>query len=84
MLAGLVATEGRVWPLEVTVNKTQESQLQRGDKVRQWSCPPLLRDHAGPVTFSELKVLFNNRFSSSSSCLSENEVYHMVMRGGAP
>lgn len=67
MLARLMATEGCVWPEEVTGNQNKKNQLQRGDKVRQWFCPHLLRDCARLITFPGLKILFHNRVSSSSS-----------------
>lgn len=60
--AGLVATQQHVWPEEITGNKTQENRLQGGEKVRQWSCPPFLRDRARLITFSGFKVQFYNRF----------------------
>lgn len=62
MSAGLGATEGRRWPEEVTGNKTQADKWQRGDKVRQWSCPPFLRDRVRLMTFSGFKVIFYNGF----------------------
>lgn len=79
MLAGLVAIEKRVWPEEVTGNHNKKKSVAergQGETV-------VLSTHARLATFSELKILFYNRVSSSSSCLRENEVCCMVPRSEA-